>query len=102
MFMTVYYSSRTLNDSQLNYTTIEKEMLAVVFTCDKFKSYMIGSKFIIYTDHVAIRYLFAKKDAKCHMIRWILLLQEFDLEIWDKMGSQNVVVDHLARLEMGN
>ena len=63
MFRVVYYSSRTLNDAQLNYTT-EKEMLAVVFACDKFRSYIIGSRVIIYTDHAAIRYLFAKKDAK--------------------------------------
>ena len=74
MFRAVYYSSRTLNDAQLNYTTIEKEMLAVVFACDKFISYIIGSKEIIYIDHAVIHYLFAKKNANPYLIQWILLL----------------------------
>ena len=68
IFRAIYYSSRTLNDVQLNYTTIEKEMLTVVFACDKFRSYIIGSKVKIYTDHAAIQYLFAKKDAKPRLI----------------------------------
>ena len=51
-------------DVQLNYTTTEKEMLAVVFAVDKFRAYLLGSKVIIYTDHSAIRYLLAKRDAK--------------------------------------
>ena len=76
-------------------------MLAVVFVCDKFRSYIIGSKVTVYTDHAAIQYLFAKKDTKHHLIRWILLLQEFDLEIRDKRGYENVVADHLSRLELG-
>ena len=101
IFGAIYYLSQTLNDAQLNYTTTEKEMIVVVFACDKFRSYIIGSKVTIYTDHATIRYLFAKKDAKPHLIRWILLLQEFDLEIQDKRGSENVVADHLSRLELG-
>ena len=72
----------------------------VVFACDKFRSYIIGSKVTIYTNHAAIRYLFAKKDAKPILNRWILLLQEFNLEIRDKKGSKNVVTDHLSRLEL--
>ncbi|KAL5559991.1 hypothetical protein UlMin_036202 [Ulmus minor] len=94
----IYYASKTLTDAQLNYSTTEKELLAVVFALDKFRSYLIGSKIIVYSDHAALKYLLSKKDAKARLIRWILLLQEFDLEICDKKGCENVVADHLSRL----
>ncbi|CAN6570912.1 unnamed protein product [Malus baccata var. baccata] len=94
----IYYASRTLNDAQLNYSTTEKELLAIVFALEKFRSYLVGSKVIVFSDHAALRYLMTKKDAKPRLIRWILLLQEFDLEVRDKKGSDNVVADHLSRL----
>ena len=86
-----------MNEAQENYTTIEKEMLVVVYSCDKFRPYILGSKVTLYTDHAAIRYLMMK--AKLRLIRWVLLIQEFDMEIKEKKGSENVVADHLSRLE---
>ena len=88
-----------MNDAQLNYATTEKELLVVVFSFDKFRPYLMGNKVIVFTDHLTIKYLMTKKDAKPRLIRWVLLLQEFDVEIRDKKGSENMVADHLSRLE---
>ena len=82
----IYYSSRTLNDAQQNYTTTEKKLLAVVFVLEKFRPYLFGSKSVIFTDYLALKFLMTKKEAKARLIRWILLLQEFDLKIHDKRG----------------
>ena len=70
----IRYTSKTLNDTQLNYSTTEKELFVVVFALDKFRPYFIGSKVLIYTDHATLKYLLMKKDAKARLIRWILLL----------------------------
>ncbi|XP_048605792.1 uncharacterized protein LOC125583203 [Brassica napus] len=96
----IYYASRTLDDAQMKYATTEKELLAIVYAFEKFRSYLVGSKVIVYTDHAALRHLLAKKDAKPRLLRWILILQEFDLEIKDKPGVENGVADHLSRLRV--
>ncbi|KAK9011205.1 hypothetical protein V6N11_044059 [Hibiscus sabdariffa] len=99
IFHPIYYASRTLNDAQVNYTTTEKELLTVIFAFDKFRSYLMGAKVTVYTDHSAIKYLLSKKDTEPRVIRWILMLQEFDVEIIDRKGTENQVANHLSRLE---
>ncbi|XP_026383901.1 uncharacterized protein LOC113279421 [Papaver somniferum] len=94
----IYYASRTLNGAQINYSTTEKELLVIVFALEKFRSYLVGTKVVVFSDHAALRYLLTKKDAKPRLIRWILLLQEFNLQIKDKKGSENTVADHISRL----
>ncbi|WJZ87893.1 hypothetical protein VitviT2T_007241 [Vitis vinifera] len=98
----IYYASKTLNEAQRNYTTTEKELLAVVFALDKFRAYLVGSFIIVFTDHSTLKYLLTKQDAKARLIRWILLLQKFDLQIRDKKGVENVVAGHLSRLAIAH
>ena len=98
----VYYASKTLNGAQRNYTTTEKELLAVVYALDKFRAYLVGSDIIIFTDHSALKYLLPKQDVKARLIRWVLLLLEFNLQIKDKKGVENVVADHLSRLTIAH
>ncbi|GKC11185.1 reverse transcriptase domain-containing protein [Tanacetum coccineum] len=98
-FKPIYYASKTLNNAQEHYTTTEKELLVVVFSFDKFRQYLVLSKTVVYTDHSALKYLFSKEDAKPRLIRWVLLLQGFDIEIKDKKGAENLAADHLSRLE---
>nr|GFC31113.1 DNA-directed DNA polymerase [Tanacetum cinerariifolium] len=98
-FWPILYVSKTMNQAEENYTTTEKEMLAVVYAFKKFRSYLIMNKSIVYTDHSALKYLFAKKYAKARLLRWILLLQEFDFKVIDTRGAENYAADHLSRLE---
>nr|GEW81705.1 reverse transcriptase domain-containing protein [Tanacetum cinerariifolium] len=98
-FQPIHYASKTMNQAETNYTTTEKEMLVVVYAFEKFRSYLILNKSIVYTDHSALKYLFSKKDTKARLLRWILLLQEFDFKVIDTKGAENYAADHLSRLE---
>nr|GEX47959.1 reverse transcriptase domain-containing protein [Tanacetum cinerariifolium] len=89
-FKPIHYASKTMNDVESDYTTTEKEMLAVVYAFEKFRSYLIMNKSIVHTDHSALKYLFAKKDAKARLLRWVLLLQEFDFKVLDTKGAENL------------
>ncbi|GKE29945.1 reverse transcriptase domain-containing protein [Tanacetum coccineum] len=98
-FRPIHYASKTISEAEPHYTTTEKEMLAVVYAFEKFQSYLILNKSIVYTDHSALKYLFAKKDSKARLLRWVLLLQEFKFKVIDTKGAQNLTADHLSRLE---
>nr|GEY15412.1 reverse transcriptase domain-containing protein [Tanacetum cinerariifolium] len=98
-FRPIHYASKTLTGVESNYTTTEKEMLAVVYAFEKFRSYLIMNKCIVHMDHSALKYIFAKKDAKARFLCWVLLLQEFDFDVIDTKGAENLVADHLSRLE---
>lgn len=92
-------TSKTLTDAQENYTPVEKGLLAIIYAFDKFCSYLVPSKTIVYTDHSAHIYLFNKSKEKPRLVCLVLLLQEFGIEIKDKKWVENHVVDHLSRLE---
>nr|GEZ04408.1 reverse transcriptase domain-containing protein [Tanacetum cinerariifolium] len=98
-FRPIHYASKTMTEAESNYTTTEKEMLAVVYAFKKFRSYLIMNKSIVYTDHSALKYLFAKKDSKARLLCWVLLLQEFTFKVIDTKGAENLAVDRLSRLE---
>ena len=94
----IYFANKTLDFAQSNYTTMEKEFLAVAFALEKFRSYIVGSPVTIFTYHAALKYLLSKQDTKPRLSRWIILCQEFNLTIKDKKGVEDVVADHLSRL----
>nr|GEV18750.1 reverse transcriptase domain-containing protein [Tanacetum cinerariifolium] len=98
-FRQIHYTSKTMTEVESNYTKTEKEMLAVVYAFDKFRSYLIMNKSIVYTDHSVLKYLFAKKDSKARLLCWVLLLQEFTFKVIDTKGAKNLAADHLYRLE---
>nr|GFA44039.1 reverse transcriptase domain-containing protein [Tanacetum cinerariifolium] len=98
-FRPIHYASKTMTQAETNYTTTKKEMLAVVYAFEKFCSYLIMNKSIFYMDHSALKYLFSKKDTKARLLRWILLLQEFDFKVIDTKGAENYAADHLSCLE---
>nr|GEX24743.1 reverse transcriptase domain-containing protein [Tanacetum cinerariifolium] len=98
-FQPIHYSSKKMTEAQIHYTTTKKEILAVVYAFEKFRPYLVLSKSIVYTDHSALKYLLSKKDAKPRLLRWVLLLQEFDIIIHDKKWTENLAADHLSRLK---
>nr|GEY39560.1 reverse transcriptase domain-containing protein [Tanacetum cinerariifolium] len=98
-FRPIHYASKTMTEAESNYTTTEKEMLAVVYAFKKFRSYLIMNKSIVYTDHSALKYLFAKKDFRVRLLRWVLLLQEFTFKVIGTKGAENLAADHLSQLE---
>jgi len=95
----IYYASRMLDVTQENYTTTEKELILIVLALEKFRSYFLSSPIVVFTDHAALNFLLKKAELKSRLIRWMLWLQEFDLEICDKSGAQNLVADHLSWME---
>ncbi|GJW38528.1 reverse transcriptase domain-containing protein [Tanacetum coccineum] len=98
-FQPIHYASKTMTEARAHYTTTEKELLSVVYAFEKFRPYLFLSKSMVYTNHLALKYLLTKQDAKPRLLRWILLLQEFDVVIRDKKGAENLAADHLSRLE---
>nr|GEY15299.1 reverse transcriptase domain-containing protein [Tanacetum cinerariifolium] len=98
-FQPIHYASKTMTEAQINYTTTEKEMLAIVYAFEKFWPYLVLSKSIIYTDHSTLKYLLNKQDVKPRLLQGVLLLQEFDITILDKKGSENLTADHLSILK---
>nr|GEW55190.1 reverse transcriptase domain-containing protein [Tanacetum cinerariifolium] len=88
-----------MTDAQAHYTTTEKELLVVVYAFENFWPYLVLSKSIVYTVHSTLKYLFNKQDAKPRLLRWVLILQEFDITVRDKKGAENLTADHLSQLE---
>nr|GEZ44647.1 hypothetical protein [Tanacetum cinerariifolium] len=99
-FRPIHYASKTMTEAESNYTTTEKEMLAVVYAFEKFWSYLIMNKSIMYTDHFALKYLFAKKYSKVRLLRWVILLQEFTFKVINTKGSENLATDHLFGVDV--
>nr|GEV57563.1 reverse transcriptase domain-containing protein [Tanacetum cinerariifolium] len=98
-FHPIHYASKTMTDAQAQYTTTEKELLVVVYAFEKFRPYLVLSKTKVYTDHLALKYLLAKQDAKPRLLWLILVLQEFNVIIRHKKRAKNLTADHLSRLE---
>jgi hypothetical protein len=93
----VYYASQQMSPAARNYTTTEREALAVVYSCKKFKHYLLGYKIIFHTDHDSLKYLVNKPDLSGRIARWILFLQEFNYEVVIKSGKANSNADYFSR-----
>lgn len=96
----IAYASRTLNPAELNYSTVEKELLAIVYATKLFRPYIYGNKFKIITDHKPLQWLFSMKDPNSRLVRWRLKLEEFDYQVIFKRGRANTNADALSRIEL--
>jgi hypothetical protein len=95
------FDSRKLSTTKNNYTTTEREGLAMVYALQKFLHYLLGGHFKMFTDHSTLKYLVNKPVLGGRICRWILLFQEYDFEIIVKPGRMNKGPNHLSRLEHG-
>lgn len=98
----IAYASRTLNDSETNYSTIEKELLAIVWATKYFRPYLFGRKFKVITDHMPLQWLMNLKEPNSRLTRWRLKLSGYDFTIVYKKGKINTNVDALSRIEIHN
>lgn len=96
----IAYASRTLNDSEQNYSTIEKECLCLVWATKYFRPYLFGRKFNIITDHKPSQWLFSLKDPSSKLLRSRIKLEEYDYKILYKKGTSNTNADALSRIEI--
>ena len=97
----IAFASRNLSTSEMNYTTTKREGLAMVYALQKFRHYLLGGHFKMFTDHSALKYLVNKPVLGGRICIWLLLFQEYDFEIVVKLGRMNKELDHLLRLEHG-
>nr|GEW38763.1 reverse transcriptase domain-containing protein [Tanacetum cinerariifolium] len=97
-FRPIHYASKTMTEAESNYTMTEKEMLVVVYAYEKFQSYLILNKSIVYTDHSILKYLFAKNDSKARLLHWVLLLQEFKFKEKTKRLHDVKIKDHVLNI----
>ena len=97
----IAFASRKLSSTERNYTTTEREGLAMVYALHKFRHYLLGSHFKMFTDHSTLKYLVNKPVLGGKICRWLLLFQEYDFEIIVKQGRLNARPDHLSRLDSG-
>jgi hypothetical protein len=96
----IAYASKTLNNAEKNYPTIEKELLAIVWGCKHFRQYLYGRKFTIVTDHRPLTWIFSVKDPSSRLLRWRLKFEEYDYEVTYKKGSENKNADALSRIHV--
>ena len=97
----IAFSSRKVSLTERNYTTTEREGLAMVYALQKFRHYLLGAQFKMFIEHSMLKYLVNKPVLGGRICRWLLLFQEYDFEIIIKPRSLNVAPDHLSRLESG-